>query len=299
MTAWTIRDLLAAGDSAIVDLLPVQVEQVTRLDAQYHADVRDEWIELNQIETERNRRIHDQALAEITRDLAPDAAILELGSGVGFDAKRLLESRIRFGCYVISEISPQLLEKSKQHLSVYAAGAAVRYCCLTATDILIADSQLDRLFAIAALHHFPDLPTALSEIDRVTKSGARIIFAIEPNRFWSSVQIALRPLYRRLFPTKAHSAADEEAEGFRIDDFRRMAASHQWELDKIMPAWLLTGFLHHGLEFLYRAMRLKQRIRVPLGVERAFLFCDSILFRLPLLDRLAWHYTVVFRKPTN
>jgi ubiquinone/menaquinone biosynthesis C-methylase UbiE len=291
----TVRELMGEN-VGVINLLPDALNEVTRLDAEYHAGLRNGWIDLNQISTERNLRSHGDAIAELARDLRSDAVILELGSGVGYDAKRFMELNIPFGCYVVSEIATGLLEHSKNELAPVSPGREILYCCLSADSILIADKEIDRVFAVATLHHFPDLTLALKEIDRVAKPGAKMIFAMEPNRLWSSMLLALRPMYRGLFKKKAHSAADDEAEGFSLRDLRTMGANFQWQVESIAPVWFFTGFLHNGLEFTYRLLRLRKRISVPRFVEKLLLAADAVFFKIPFCDRLAWHYTVVFRK---
>jgi ubiquinone/menaquinone biosynthesis C-methylase UbiE len=197
---------------------------------------------------------------------------------------------------VVSEISPRLLEYSRQLLAPISAGRQVLYCALDANQILIADDQIDCIVTIAALHHFPNLGKALSEMNRVTKPRAKLIFAMEPNRLWSMILVALRPFYRRLFSSKTHSAADEEAEGFTLKDLKTMGSEFQWKVASITPIWFFTGMLHSGLEFAGRLLRLKRRLVVPIIVEKAFLAVDSVFLRIPFCDRLAWHYTVVLRK---
>lgn len=292
----SIASLIAEGGD-VMDLLPQEMAQVTREDAEYHASVRDKWIDLNQIETLRNRIFHEDALEQVTCGLDPGGSILELGCGVGYDGKQLVTSGRPFGCYVMSEIDRRLLEFAKREIDPVSSGRTIRFCCLDANRIMIADRQFDRVFAIAAAHHFPDLSKALGEIDRVTKPGGRIVFAIEPNRLWSSVLTGLRPIYRSIFPKSAHSAADEEAEGFRPAEFRRIAAMHGWQVERILPVWFLTGFLHLGLEAAYRTLRAPKRMKVPGFAERILLSADGVLMRIPGLRHLAWHYTVTFRKP--
>lgn len=295
-TPKSIASLIEEG-TEVMDLLPQEMTQVTRDDAEYHAAVREKWIDLNQIDTLRNRVFHDDALAQVTSGLHPGGTILELGCGVGYDGKQLVASGQPFGCYVMSEIDRRLLEFTKREIESIAGGRTVRFCCLDANCIMITDRQFDRVFAIAAAHHFPDLSRALDEIDRITKPGGKIVFAIEPNRLWSSVITGLRPLYRRIFPKTAHSAADEEAEGFRLEEFRKIASTHDWQVERILPVWFVTGFLHLGLEALYRVLRLRNRIKVPSAAERVVLAVDRALFRIPGFKSLAWHYTATYTKP--
>jgi SAM-dependent methyltransferase len=293
--AKSVSELIALNDG-VIDLMPSTMAKVTQLDAEYHASVKEEWIELNQVDTERNQRFHAAALAQLAVGLDEHAVILELGSGVGYDTRKFLETGAPFGCYIVSEISPALLEYSRRQLSSIAGGKTLVFCCLDANQIRLTSGQVDRVLAVAAAHHFPDLQQALDEIDRVTRPGARIVFAVEPNRLWSSVMVALRPAYRRLFSSKSHSAADEEAEGFSLELLKRMGEQRNWRLVSITPVWFFTGFMHNGLEFLFRALRLKKRLRVPIFVEKLFLAADTVFFRVPFCARLAWHYTVVYHK---
>jgi ubiquinone/menaquinone biosynthesis C-methylase UbiE len=294
-SARTVNDLMNATEP-IINLLPDGLEEVTRLDAQYHAGVKNEWTELSQLDAERNKRFHNQALTALKSNIGPNAVILELGSGVGHDAGSFLLSGASFGCYIVSEISPRLLEHSKRQLASVSAGRSVVYCCVDANNILIADSQVDAILAVAAVHHFPNVGKALAEIDRVTRPGATIVFAMEPNRLWSTILVALRPIYRRFFIHQNHSAADEQAEGFSFRQLQTMGESMDWQLKQLTPVWFFTGFLHIGLEFTYRLLRMRKRIRVPLLLERTCLLVDAALFKLPIFRRLSWHYTAVYQK---
>jgi SAM-dependent methyltransferase len=189
-----------------------------------------------------------------------------------------------------------MLEYARESNPLLAENPVV-LCCLDANQILIGDNQVDVVYTIAALHHFPHLDRSIAEMNRVLRPGGRVVFGIEPNFFWMRTLMRLRPLYRKLFPAKSHSAADEVAEGFVIRDFERIAAAAGWELEKVLPGWFLTGFAHYGLESIFRAFRLSRRVRLPRGIERLLLSADEAVMALPFAKRFAWHYTVVFRKP--
>lgn len=291
-------DDLMLHKEAVLDLLPSDMEEVTRLDAGYHANEKDNWIKQNQVDTYRNSHYHHQIVQEVCSTLNFQSVILELGGGVGFDADLLIREGCLFKCYILSEISPLLLEYAKMTNSSFT-NQPVMFCALDASDLLIADRQIDVVFMIAALHHFPDLHKAISEIDRVTKDKASIIFGIEPNSMWSQLLARMRPLYRKLFVKRDHSAADEEAEGFSRKDFYNIASQVGWKIEKITPVWFFTAFMHYGLEFLFRLLRLKQRIRIPQFVEKLIVSLDKLFFRIPYAQNLAWHYTVVIRKDSK
>lgn len=290
-----VPDLLRNRD-LILDLLPDAMEEVTVKDAEYHSDSRERWVENNQMLTERNLNAHHRVIDEVTRELGDDAVILELAGGVGFDADLFLQRTGQFSCYILSELSPSMLEYAREKNRLLAENPVV-LCCLDANQILIGDSQVDVVYTVAALHHFPHLDRSIREMDRVLKPGGRVVFGIEPNFFWMQTITRFRPVYRRLFPSKAHSAADEVADGFVVGDFARIAALTGWELEKVLPGWFFTGFAHYALETIFRVFRLRRRLRLPLAIERLLLLADKGVLRLPFLRPFAWHYTAVFRKP--
>ncbi|HSQ41055.1 MAG TPA: class I SAM-dependent methyltransferase, partial [Fibrobacteraceae bacterium] len=269
---------------------------VTRADAIYHSDMRDSWIDANQMRTLRNLVFHRKATQLLLQDLPVRAVILELGSGVGFDADLVMAQHPEISAYLLSEISPELVSYAKRSNPHLSADSRVIPCCLDGDDLLLESSQVDRILLVAALHHLPNLSKALAEMDRVCRPGARLIFAMEPNRFWLALIARLRPVYRRFFAKKAVSAADEEAEGFVPSDFVEMARTHGWKLDHLVPVWFLAGFVHQGLEAFHRLFRLKRRLVLPFVLERLILALDRLFFGVPGSARLAWHYTVVFQK---
>lgn len=279
----------------IWDLLPDGLSGLSREDAAYHYRQRRNWIDLNQVDAARNLAIHRQAIDLVGQDMPPGAVLLEMGGGVAFDAQMILERAYPLGGYLFSEISLPLLEHVAAEFPP-SNGTPVVFCALDAGDLMLAAAQVDVVLMIAALHHVPDLPQALSEIDRVCKPGARIVFGIEPNSLWIKGLARLRRCFRPLFPPKSHSAADEQNEGFSMNDFYAYAGRTGWRLETLQPVWLTCGILHYGLEFLYRALRLSKRIRLPQGIENIFVRLDAWLLHVPLLKPLAWHFTVSYRK---
>ena len=288
----SVEALLGRRD-AVVNLLPADLPALTRQDAEYHLSQRDSWIEINQIETLRNTRFHNAVLDAMSEGLPAEAAILELGGGVGYDLQLFCRRGKPFRCYVFSEPSEALVACVRNSMP---DSPRVVFCALDANQLLIADEQFDAVFMIAALHHLADWRQGVREIDRVSKSGARIVFGIEPNRIWCQCMVLLRRFLRPLFAKRSHSPSDEQAEGFVLKDFQRMSELTGWELRSIQPVWFLCGFLHQGLEFLFRVFRLSKRIRVPRTLEKLIIQLDRLFFCIPCADRLAWHYTVVFEK---
>ena len=102
-----------------------------------------------------------------------------------------------------------------------------------------------------------------------------------------------------LLATATGSAADDEALGFAFSDFGRIAAERGWVLEKVVPVWLFAGFLHHGVELLFRLFKMRRRPHFPRAFEKAVIALDRLCFCLPLVKRIAWHYTAVYVKPDD
>jgi SAM-dependent methyltransferase len=275
-----------------LDLLPKSLSALTAEEGEYHAEQKETWVEQNQIETVRALDAHQTFLKRVADQCHKSSRILEIGGGVGFDLKLFLQMIDDFQVYVFSEVSVELAT---------FAGSELRrdnivMCTLDAQRIPFAENQFDCVFMVAAFHHLPDMNEALSEIARVTKRGGLIGFGIEPNRWWLALLRRSRGLLRVLFPQKTHSAADEEALGLSRADFEDLAKRHNLRILRLEPVWFLCGYLHYGLEFLYRMLRLKKRLKLPTFVERIFVVTDRILLKVPGVNRLSWHHSVICQK---
>lgn len=100
----------------------------------------------------------------------------------------------------------------------------------------------------------------------------------------------------KVLPKRSHSAADEKARGFTIEDFKNLEKVYNLKLVRLEPVWFFCGFTHYGLEFLYRLFRFKKRIRLPIFVEKIFIYLDRSLCIIPGIKNLCWNYTVIYQK---
>lgn len=274
------------------DLLPKTVTSLTIEEGKYHADQRTTWADQNQIHTLRNVSFHTSFLQALVARSSKTERILELGGGVGYDLQQFLHVNPAFTTYVFSEVSAELINDTATSVS----SDKIIFCTLDAQRIPFADDQFDCIFMVAAFHHLPDLDDALREIARVTKMGGVIGFGIEPNRWWLSLLKRSRWILRKMLPQKDHSAADEEAPGLDRCDLVELATKHKLKILWLEPVWLLCGFVHYGLELLYRLFRLKRRIRLPQTIEWIFVATDRMLLSLPGIRRFGWHHSVVYQK---
>jgi len=280
------------------NLMPESIDATTALDAQYHAGMRDQWIESNQVNTIRNLTPHRQGVQWFCEEMPPQCVLLEIGAGVGFDAQLSIQ-KIKdtdFKAYLLSEIDPTLVEYAKNSQETLQKDARVIACCLDGGNLRLADSQVDRILCVAALHHLPDLRQSLLEMDRIAKPGARFVFTMEPNRFWLSFIAKLKPLYKKRIGSSTSSAADEQAEGFTWEEMILMGSRQGWVLKELEPVWFLLGFIHYGLEAMYRLFRLRKRIVLPHKMEKVLWILDRIILNLPGMKHLAWHYSAMYQK---
>jgi SAM-dependent methyltransferase len=292
------RGLRCANDhyfscsEGVYNMLPPSVNPLALEDAQYHATQKDTWIDLNQVTAYRNLHYHESLLGAVKAKAGLSSRILEIGGGVGFDLNLFLQAKPQFQLYVFSEISRDL---AAYVASQYPAKGVI-FCAADAQRLPFPDSYFDCVYMVATLHHLEDIEGAMKELVRVTKSEGEVCCGIEPNAFWQHLISSTKVVWRRLLPERAHSPADEQAHGVTWKGLARLAQRHGLTVARLEPVWLLCGFAHYGLEFLYRLFRLRRRIKLPLAAERFLVACDTLLLKLPGFKYLSWHYTVVYQK---
>jgi SAM-dependent methyltransferase len=111
-------------------------------------------------ETVREREL----LTEISRvladlNIASDAHVLEVGASLGYN-------HVCHPHYTGVEYSSIAVELSKQRY-----GHSVSLFQADATNLRFEDAHFDFIFSFATLEHIPNIKDALSEINRVLKSG--------------------------------------------------------------------------------------------------------------------------------
>ncbi|MBN1384726.1 MAG: class I SAM-dependent methyltransferase [Elusimicrobia bacterium] len=278
--------------NGVFNLLPKSLDEVTCNDAYYHAAQKETWVEQNQIDAQRNLFFHKRIVKFISTRSNEKSNILEIGGGVGFDLELFLNTKVAFSNYIFSEISNEMLSYVSERIN----NNIITYCCIDAKNIPFKKNQFDFVYMIAAFHHFTDTHKALEEMIRITRNGGYILFGIEPNKRWFRLVSVMKGFFRKILPQKRHSPADEKTEGFTANDFKEMGESWGLKLIKLESVWFFCGFIHYGLEFLYRMFHLKKRVRLPLFLEKIFIYLDKCLFIFPGIKNLCWHYTAIYQK---
>jgi ubiquinone/menaquinone biosynthesis C-methylase UbiE len=116
----------------------------------------------------RRKKMYSKDLPTFYSLLSPkkEDKILDVGAGLGTVADILTETSDEV--FALEPNEERLNYMKKKHPSLKSFSA-------TAAQIPFPTSYFDKLYAIAAFHHFPDQGDALEEFRRVTKKGGLIL----------------------------------------------------------------------------------------------------------------------------
>ncbi len=260
---------------------------------EFHDKIYQDEEELHQLNTVRNKFYHDYFKKWIYK-LPKDSVILEVGGGSGFDLIPLLKK----GYSVIeSDLSAESVKSVKRLVEkAYSQYKnQVIYLAADGQNLPLSDNSVGAVFMAATFHHFEDQQKAFKEFQRVTKKGGLIILAMEPSRFIMWFTKLFRSS-RNLRIHKDYSEADESHKGYSKKDLESLIINHQSSILKLKRVWLILGFLHYGLEAIYRLLKLKKRLKVPRFIECLLLFVDEILLKIPIINNLNWHWILIIKK---
>lgn len=115
----------------------------------------------------------EQVIADL--DVRPGHQILDLGCGVGW-ATRILAQKAPGAQAIGIDVAPEMIAKAEE-LSSYTIRA--RYEVGTFEHLDFPDEKFDHVFSMEALYYATDLPQALREIHRVTKTGGEVNIVID------------------------------------------------------------------------------------------------------------------------
>lgn len=104
-------------------------------------------------------------------DLVPFASfrgkkVLEIGCGAGYDAYEFCRNGAD---YTGIDITPENIERTKEHLGYYAFSPDVREA--DAEALPFSDGTFDMVYSNGVLHHTPDMGRSFREAHRVLKAG--------------------------------------------------------------------------------------------------------------------------------
>jgi SAM-dependent methyltransferase len=151
------------------------------------------------------------AFLEDTLKPKPGNRILNVGSGSGTAEKSL--ARLRLSQVQLFGVDLVLDRIRDARALVRGMNARAGYAAADACDLPFDDAVFDSTFCVAVLQHIGDVPKALAEFARVTRTGGRIL-AVEPDSrslYWfSSVPAGMEAfeLGRRFFASLTPSRAE-------------------------------------------------------------------------------------------
>jgi len=96
--------------------------------------------------------------------------ILEIGTGVGTDARNIIARGATYEGINVDQGSVDLTAKA---FKAFAVQANVQKC--SATALTYSDRSFDVVYSFGVLHHIPDVDQAISEIHRVLKPGGQVL----------------------------------------------------------------------------------------------------------------------------
>lgn len=277
------------ADSGVFDARSSQLSELAKEEALYHDHIDEDACETHQLSAWRNVFYHQYVWNFLTK-VPKQATLVEVGAGTGFDAEQIYDQDKTL---VLTDISAETLKRVAQRLNKNN----IQYVAADGVQLPLADESCDVVYMIAVWHHFEKPGEALEEWRRILKKDGQLVIGVEPNRFYFYPIKKLRPFLCHAIHADEHegSHADAEMEGFSYGQIQKYLGSG-WRNVTIRPMWLFGGWMHYGLEFIYRVFHLKKRIQPPLWVEKMIVGFDELLFRIPGVRHLCWHWIVTAQK---
>ena len=266
--------ILMAHRDYICDLLPENISEITIHDAEYHGSVSTAWAELTRQESLHVKEYHVRDLSVLEKLQTNDSTILELGGGVGLDAKIFIDICSKKVNYIFSDVSDHMVYEAEKNIG--DTGNIV-FCLIDGSNILISNNEVESILMVGAFHHLQDIDNVCQEFTRILKPNSYFMLSMEPNITWYKVISILAPFYRLFFKNKDHSEADEHMDGFSYSDFKKIGAKNNWEIHEIIPSWFLVGIYHYFTELIFRVFRLNKKPKISDLFIRALIDLDELI----------------------
>ncbi|HKK14802.1 MAG TPA: methyltransferase domain-containing protein [Gammaproteobacteria bacterium] len=144
------------------------------------------------LEIERDRYTHEAHILEVLSKIDWQGKdVLEIGTGVGTDARQIIS---RGGRYTGINVDQGSVEATRQALGTFGLSGEVRQCSATAMDF--EDARFDVIYSFGVLHHIPNVDRAVEEIRRVLKPDGELLIMLY-NRSSVNYRVEIR-LLRKL-----------------------------------------------------------------------------------------------------
>lgn len=108
---------------------------------------------------------------------------LDIGTGTGFVPLTLGRFLKKGDVFICSDISQNILDAASKNITQNSFYCDFEFLKVDGNSFLgIADGSVDVVTVNSVLHHLPDLNSFFKEMDRVLKSGGKLIIGHEPNQ---------------------------------------------------------------------------------------------------------------------
>ncbi len=210
-------------------------------------------------------------------------SVLEVGCGIGKDARFLTENGI---AYRGLDYSFRTLELAQKHFNY--RGLPKRFVNGDATLLPFADGEFDLVMSIGVLHHIPGTRQACREVMRVVRPGGsvRIMFYHRHSYHYTLVSFVVRPLIWLMLHVPVLKALLPAApEKFR--HMFRIAERHGFSRDDILATSADTSFAGEGnfmpMSGFYTEPEMRELFA---GLSDFRFFCKDLkYFPFPFLRR--------------
>ena len=211
------------------------------------------------------RRVHDETAALL--DARPGERVLEVGCGLGADARELAARVAPDGEVVAIDISQAMVDAATERHD----GSTVTYRKASVTELPFDDASFDVVRTERVLQHVPDVDLACREIARVLRPGGRVL-AYDTDWGSFAIDLADADLVRRCV-THLSTRFIQYRAGLEL---RRRLAGAGLRADTVVP-----------FPFAYTELA---RAAVPLPMLNEDIPADAEM--VPSADRDAWFAAV-------
>lgn len=118
----------------------------------------------------------DDVCARFLDRIPENATLLEIGSGPGFMAAKILEHRPDLHL-IVTDYSPKMLDLARINVGKVAPGKAI-FALTNAMDLAaFATHTIDGIYCLGSIKHFPNPVTALLQAKEILADGGIMYFA--------------------------------------------------------------------------------------------------------------------------
>ena len=284
------------GDIPI--LLPDELGDFKRLEAEYHTLAADTYAAVNMIDSLRVRRYHDAFLKPL-ETMPPGALVFEVAGGDGSDAIRLLKMGMKV---VQTDISLEMVRAARSRMAAELL-AASEFAVCDAENLPCKANSIDAIMIVGALHHLPSSHAFFAEAQRALRPDGILVIGFEPNTWQYRFVYPVLKNIRSILSSNGgdvHSKAsigDQETQGFSYKQFMCLAAQSGLKVVDVQRIWYLNGFIHTVLGHYNAKKDPACQVDLPHWIQQLIINFDDALSKIPLVQNFCWHWSVVLRKP--